>query len=483
MITKLSKILVIAAALSVGTNVYAYDFEADGIYYNIISSTEKTVEVTFQSLDKWGNPKSYYSGNVVIPKQVLYNNNIYSVTFINSYAFRNCSELTSVTIPSSITTIDSYAFRNCSNLEAVNISDLSAWCKINFSNTYSNPLHEAHNLYLNGLLIKNLTIPDDIAEIKDYTFYGCNCLTSVTIPDNVTSIGENVFYDCSGLTSLTIGASILSIGTSAFYNTDLTKTVWLPNTPPKGYEYVESKCNYVANESYTRLDNQTVYPYLSSMFETGGLKYVPVSPSERTCDAIDCSYDNTADIVIGKTVNYKGIEMTLLDVKGYLCYDNDSIKTLIIDGYEGNIGEEAFYDCNSLKIVNINDIKGEIGNSAFSYCPILETARLTNIGGNIGSISFYCTGLKTITITNIEGNIGEMAFYNCTSLEEVNISKVEGYIGRQAFDSCANLKTVDINDIGGEIQYQIFDGCTNLKNVTISNISGNIGESAFLDCI
>ena len=48
--------------------------------------------------------------------------------------------------------------------------------------------------------------------------------------------------------------------------------------------------HYVANDLYTGLSNKKVYPYLSSIFEVDGIKYVPVSPSERTCDAIDCIY-------------------------------------------------------------------------------------------------------------------------------------------------------------------------------------------------
>jgi hypothetical protein len=38
------------------------------------------------------------------------------VTYIGSYAFRNCSSLTSVTIPNSVTSIGSYAFESCSSL-------------------------------------------------------------------------------------------------------------------------------------------------------------------------------------------------------------------------------------------------------------------------------------------------------------------------------------------------------------------------------
>ena len=65
------------------TNATAHDFEVDGIYYAIISS----VLVTFN-----GNSSSYsdeYRGNVVIPKNVTYNNETYNITSIGDYALSN----------------------------------------------------------------------------------------------------------------------------------------------------------------------------------------------------------------------------------------------------------------------------------------------------------------------------------------------------------------------------------------------------------
>ena len=95
----------LAAVLSASVNLYAYqeyDFEVDGIYYDIISSSEKTVEVTYSGDYYYSG---IYSGDIVIPEQVIYNNDTYSVTSIGKYAFRSCSGLTSVTIPNSVTSI------------------------------------------------------------------------------------------------------------------------------------------------------------------------------------------------------------------------------------------------------------------------------------------------------------------------------------------------------------------------------------------
>ena len=134
-----------------------------------------------------------------------------SVTTIGGSAFKNC-RLTSVTIPSSVTTIGLFAFDGCSGLTAVYITDLKAWCEIKFDGTASNPLSDAHHLYLNGKEIKNLVIPNAVTSIGDMAFNGCTGLTSVTIPNSVTTIGGSTFSGCNGLTSVTIPNSVTSIG-------------------------------------------------------------------------------------------------------------------------------------------------------------------------------------------------------------------------------------------------------------------------------
>ena len=136
------------------------------------------------------------------------------VASIGVSAFLDCSGLESLTIGSGVTSIGVSAFYGCSGLKAVHITDLAAWCRIDFNDT--NPLLYAHHLYLQGAEVKNLTIPSNIKEIKTSAFLGCSRLTSVTILDGVTSIGSSAFADCSGLTSVTIPGSVISIGWSAF---------------------------------------------------------------------------------------------------------------------------------------------------------------------------------------------------------------------------------------------------------------------------
>ena len=192
---KTLKHLFTALLLMVATVAMPHDFEVGGIYYNILSEEEKTVEVTYSSYS------NEYTGSVDIPSSVISNGITYAVTSIGGHAFDGCTGLTSVKIPNSVTSIGGGAFEDCTGLKEVHISDLASWCNIDFDNlsTSSNPLCYAHNLYLNGELVTELIIPDGVSKIKNYAFEGCSGLTSITIPNSVTSIGSRAFYGCSGL--------------------------------------------------------------------------------------------------------------------------------------------------------------------------------------------------------------------------------------------------------------------------------------------
>ena len=144
-----------------------------------------------------------------------------SVTTIGAGAFEDCTNIVGdLILPESVTTIEYGAFYNCIGLTGVYyMGDIAGWCNITFDGYGSNPLEVAHNLYVDGVLVTDLEIPNTVTEIKPYSFSGATCLTSLTIPNSVTTIGYGAFYNCSGITgSLTLPNSLTMIGCETFYN-------------------------------------------------------------------------------------------------------------------------------------------------------------------------------------------------------------------------------------------------------------------------
>lgn len=168
-----------------------------------------------------------------------------NITKIGEYAFYNCSSLTSVTIGNGVTESGEEAFSGCTSLTSINITDLSAWCKIDFSNADANPLHNGAGLYIDGINATNITIPSDITKIKFATFYGCTSLTSVTIPNSVTSIGKSAFCDCSSLASVYCEAKTPPRGRDyMFYNNASGRKIYVPRESVKAYKSAKGWSEY-----------------------------------------------------------------------------------------------------------------------------------------------------------------------------------------------------------------------------------------------
>ena len=134
-----------------------------------------------------------------------------SVTSIESYAFYNCSSLTSITIPNSVTSIGYGAFSVCSSLTSITIP-----------NSVTSIGYSAFS-YCSSLT--SISIPNSVTSIAYSAFSDCSSLTSITIPNSVTSIELEAFGGCSSLTSITIPKSVDVMGRSVFYRCSSSLTI------------------------------------------------------------------------------------------------------------------------------------------------------------------------------------------------------------------------------------------------------------------
>ena len=460
--------------------------------------------------------------SIIIPK---------GVTSIGYYAFRDCSSLTNITIPESVTSIGNSAFRNCSSLTNITIPDsvtiirertFSGCCNLT-SITIPKSVIYIEDLAFSGCSkLGNISIPEGVMDISHSAFEGCSRLyivvnysnlsmqgvapnakivvngnnlviigdfwfetsdgthdlvyyagkeSNLVLPNNFNgenySIMGNAFFGCSNLQSLTIGSGVLSIN-KGYEQPRPAKTIWLTNTPPSGYTNVNGKINYVANDKYTSLSNVKIYPYLSSMFEVDGVKYVPVSPSERTCHAIDCAYNGTTIANIGETTSFKGMEMKVMEITPYAFYGNDEIKEVSVS-HLGNMGDFAFYDCDSIQRIVLSN-KGNIGDQAFYNCHAIKSANISN-QGNIGSQAFYgCTRLETAIIANYPPTTpSALTFADWTSTNKTdNSTSYETYTFKAGEGATLSFHWLVSSEVDDKLTVTL-DGTTILEK------SGNYG--------
>ena len=374
---------------------------------------------------------------------------------------------------------------------------------------YSNKLGEGlfYDCPLESVYIgRNLSY--DLSYEKGYSpFYDNDNIVEVYIGENVSEIGQNLFNGCDNIQSLTISDKVLSISAKAFSNP--TKVIWLTNTPPEGYKYVNGRINYVSNTQYEDLDNVQVYPYLASLFELNGVRYVPVSPSERTCHAIDCAYDaSSATINIKETVSFKGVSMKVIKLSSYAFFKNDHIKDVSVSNSVEEVCSFCFSGCSDLENVKI-DAKN-IGPYVFQNCTNLRKTILCSGVSNIGHYVFEdCGQLSEIVICNrdsvlaigangtlslfadcpldsvyIGGNIAysKSPFCNNTTLRTVTMGENIKSIGDNAFYGCISLENVTLGRSLQSIGDNAFMGCISLENVTLGRSLQSIGDEAFSDC-
>jgi hypothetical protein len=171
-----------------------------------------------------------YDKSVLINYPVKNNRKNYtipsSVTSVEPYAFKGCSDLTAVTLPDNLTNIGISAFYGCTALEQITLPD--SVTSIGNSAFYG----------CSKLTLSDPALPAGLMSIEQETFSGCTALEQITLPNSVTSIGNSAFSGCSGLTSVTLPTNLTSIGGSAF--SDCTKLTLSDPALPAGLTSIGS---------------------------------------------------------------------------------------------------------------------------------------------------------------------------------------------------------------------------------------------------
>lgn len=406
-----------------------------------------------------------------------------SVVCISVSAFQGCTSLTNINIPSSITKIDRYAFNGCSQLKNVYITDISAWCNIEFDSNYANPLIYAQNLYLNDELVTDLIIPNNVTLIKNYAFTGCVNISNITIPTSVINIGMNAFSKCRSLT-------IYCEAKSAPNSWNIT---WKDSTCQVVWNCSE---NEIATDGYIyKISNRIRYA-----LKNGNAKVV--QQSLKLSSSID----------IPQSIYHNGTSYNVTEIIDSAFDECTKLTNVNIPNGITHIGEDAFEGCSNLTSITISDSVTSIGNSAFKNCSSLEYVNIGNGIANIGFNAFYaCNKLKynefensvylgnsqnqyvvlvkvtTKEITDFIINdktriIMYEAFEDCCSLSNIAMPNKIVSIGSFAFNSCSSLVNIALPSSVTSIGSFAFSNCTKLTTITMTNSIDTINDCTFDTC-
>ena len=346
------------------------------------------------------------------------------VTGIVGSAFKDCSALKKITIPSSMTSISRFAFSGCSGLESIEVeSDNSVY----YSN--GNCLIERASMTL-VLGCRNSIIPEGVTVIGSQAFSGCSGLTEITIPSSVTTIGVGAFFGCNGLTEITMHEDVTSIGSSAFSGCSGLTSITMPKSVTSIGYFAFSGCR--------------------------DLTSITISSSVTYIDRCAFQSCGLTSIKIPSSVTY------IADDAFYLCNDCESIEV-----EEGNSTYYSEGNC----LIRL-DSKALFLGCKNSVIP-------SDVTGIMHDAFSYCNGLTEITIPSSVTCIKTCAFSSCSGLTSIAIPKSVTTIESHAFDGCSGLDNIVYS--GTKTQWNSIERDSswnnNTGNYTIHCTDGDIAKN------
>ena len=356
---KVKQLLTCLLVLLGSTTVHAYDFDVNGIYYNIIDADASTVEVTYVETGE-GNADFYY-GNLTIPNRISKDGVTYTVTAIGEEAFHYCNTLTSVTIGKNVTSIGRQAFMKCTTLTTVSLPD--------------GLLHIGYSAFDDCYVLDNVTIPATCTDIEGAAFSDCHSLSSITLPEGLTSIGEWFFDNCTSLTEIVIPNSVTSIGNDAFNGCSGLTSVIVGNGVASIGSAAFSNCTSLAKAEFASI--------------------------EQLCNI---SFSNGANPLF---------------CAHHLYINGEEVTEVVIPESITSIGDYTFTGCSYLTSVTIPNSVTSIGYDAFSRCTGLTSIIIPSSVTSIGYGAFHNCSLTSVTIPSSVTSIGSNAFSQCGNLNYV----------------------------------------------------------------
>lgn len=476
------------------TNAYAYDFEVDGVYYNLVSANDKTCEVVGakEGLTSLTIPSSITTRGVelsivrICTGSFKQNESITRLivnapTEIQSSAFYGCTHLTQVSLGNGVKSIEEKAFYNCpiDSLFVPNTVNTIGASAINLIKTVhledgENELicggeaTSMMNLYMGrdmktgagidtrtdhqlwadyykksmslcGHNLLKVSIGNMVRKLDESLFENCR-ISSISIPKNIVKIGPNVFKGCTKLRHVVFEDSETAI--SIWYNYDhnpFKAEDYIYNDQLDGYCFVCGVCS-----PFKELPLTTVYIGRNISYVTGS-------------HVINDYYYDKKIFVFEVGTDVAGL------------FNHTTLEKVDFGPMVTNICNYMFQDCKNPNVLSIPNSVRSIGEHAFYKSAISGDLKSKNLI-SIGDEAFYgCERLKSIDFESLQ-KLGETVFLKCSSLRKVDLRRIKTLPG-ETFKDCTSLNWVSFGEDLTLLRSSAFSHCSNLTQIGVKALT------------
>lgn len=478
----LLRLWVLLTLLVTVVQAHAYDFEVDGICYDITSFTDLTVCASSIKEDVYGE--------LIIPIEVTFNDRVLKVTQLSNNFVSGNNNITKVTSLANLYTIGDAAFKDCTQLREIRISS----CQI-----------IGDCVFQNNEMLEDLILPQNLIEIGNYAFQNCKSLKYVDLPTNITTIGkyafsynsslaginipnisqisEGLFMQCESLTSIILPETVTNINDFAFMGcrklSDIELCENLHSIGKSAFSNCESFSVFHIPNSVTSVGEDCLKgTILEEVYIGAGIKELP-GATIFGCDTITtlkiCKGDEAIEIGSNGCVIYEGpsggrypdsyaygafknLKLTRLIVERPLIYTYKTYREIYTPGPGMGSGESSVYyktpfeDNIFLKEIIVSDNFVMTGNRGYKQTTLSDR--------------YYGFVMKELCI-----------FSTCTNLTTfINKSEQNTKIPQNAFNGCTNLTSIELGNIT-TIESDAFVGCLSLKSIELPSSIKNINNS------